>query len=300
LIVALAVAGLAVETYFLVPSVRLWILVQATRRGLPTLPLLLRTLDDPDAEVRQEARAQLKAMGPGAVPSLLRALHDSAPETRVGALRALDCIGTGAWSAQPDVEGALHDPDSGVRKAAADTLAAITQGTDAGVAALLALYESGDEEEVRAQAVEALGRVGPAAQAATPELVRALKDPQARVREEAAEALARLGVGNEEAMLALALALQDPNTQVQSEAGEALLRMQIQDVTPFLRQLKSKKPRSRVAAVLALRILRPQGDEVLIALRAAQKDEDEGVRAATTATLALLEETAGNEDGAKD
>jgi len=47
--------------------------------------------------------------------------------------------------------------------------------------------------DLRAQAAKALGRIGPAASEAIPELTRLLDDESARVRKAAGEAVSRIG-----------------------------------------------------------------------------------------------------------
>ena len=68
-----------------------------------------------------------------------------------------------------------------------------------------------DEDEwVRANAAEALGRIGPEAKAAVPALIQALKNEDVlRVRWGAAEALGQIGPAAKQAVPALAQALKD-------------------------------------------------------------------------------------------
>jgi HEAT repeat protein len=304
LLVPLLVAGaLAARTYFVFPSVRIWVLDQAAALGKPGLPLVLRSLEDSDQYVRQSAREALKRMGPTAAAALAQAVRDPEPDQRVRALRGLDVIGPDARAELPTVTEALTDADSDVRQAAAITLASVTRDTDAAVPALLKALTTDREAEVRAQAATALGRIGPAAHAAVPELIRALRNDSAgKVREEAAQSLGRLGAGSAEALVALAEALDDP--EAFDEAREALQRMPVEDLSPLFRALKDNDVHRRRMAARALSLVRFQGREAREAippLQDALKDQDDGVRQDAARSLGVLrqgrEEEAAPADG---
>ncbi len=287
-IVVTAVAGFGVQLYFLVPPVRAWVVEQAARLGTPALPFVLRAMNDPDADVRQQARAELRHME-GALPWLEeRALRDPDPAARIRAIEGLAEV-PHAGEALPTLDKALGDPDPAVRRAAIRTEASLTRGTNHSVPVLLkVLTRPGEEPEVRAEAAEAIGRLGPVAKEAIPVLVQALKDPEERVREEAADALGGVGVGSGEALLALTDVLDDPEPEVRQQAQESMQRIRVEDVRPLVKRLGNRKPHDRVTAALALRVLRPHGEvlpEVTAALQVALKDEDERVR--TEADLAL-------------
>jgi HEAT repeat protein len=107
----------------------------------------------------------------------------------------------------------------GVRETATDALARI------GDAAVPALIETlGDpDQEVRAQAAQALARMGNKAAPAVDALVRALDDPSEEVRRGAARALGQIGSEAEEAVPALIKAIKDPrNGPHAADVEEAL------------------------------------------------------------------------------
>lgn len=192
--------------------------------------LLTAALTDKQEEVRQEADAVLSRLGlsradsarlcagqlrdsayaekalrhagPLAVPGLLHVLKTSDTETRMKALRTLGCLGELAAAAAREVSRALHDPDLGLRLAAAKSLWNITRKAEDVVPALVGLLEgkaAAADEEARRRflqtVIEALGRIGPAARAAVPALTKKTRDPNRLVSESAVSALRAIDTG---------------------------------------------------------------------------------------------------------
>lgn len=106
--------------------------------------------------------------------------------------------------------------DWGVRETAADSLGRIG---DAAVPELVIALEDPDRD-VRAQAARALARMGPQAEDAIPALIEALDDDDKEVRQGAARALGQIGPLAEEAVPALVQALKDPRNKATEEAVE--------------------------------------------------------------------------------
>lgn len=104
----------------------------------------------------------------------------------------------------------------GVRETAADALARIG---DAAVPALIDTLHDPDQE-VRAQAAQALARMGPKAGPAIDALVHALDDPNADVRRGAARALGQIGPEAEDAVPALIQAIRDPRNKPREQGVE--------------------------------------------------------------------------------
>ena len=176
----------------------------------------------------------LRRIGSAAVPVLISRLKDEDAKTRLEAAESLGSIGPAAAAAVPALITLLKDerkvliaeavqaewgfeadytPE--VRRCAVEALGRI------GPAAMPALLNAlGDQEEgVRRCAVEALGRIGPAAM---PALLNALGDQEEGVRRRAVEALGRIGPA---AMPALLNALGDQEEGVRGCAAEALVEM---------------------------------------------------------------------------
>ena len=83
-----------------------------------------------------------------------------------------------------------------------------------------------EDEEVRAEAADRLGEMGPAADAAIPALVAALGDDDPSVRCRVAQALDRVGVGAGEAGLAVEGVLRDEDGEVRAVAARLLIARQ--------------------------------------------------------------------------
>jgi hypothetical protein len=122
----------------------------------------------------------------------LQELKRATGMARADALRAIGAFGSDAVPAVGDVAQALHDPQPGVRSAAAW---AISQMGAPGASAIPALKESlaDADPRVRSLSAVALQSMGPKAVDAVPALIRALDDPAPYVRAPAADALGTIG-----------------------------------------------------------------------------------------------------------
>ncbi len=115
-------------------------------------------MGDSNDFVCRNATKALGKIGPAAVPALIKALrHSDDRWLRGGAAKSLGRIGT--EEAMPELIEALGDP----------------------------------YDDVRLNAAEALGKIGPAAKQAVPALIETLGDPEHNVRVNAAEALGKIG-----------------------------------------------------------------------------------------------------------
>ena len=96
--------------------------------GVPALPGLITTLEDPAPSIRLRAIRPIVAMGGAAsdaAPGLARCLKDGDPRVRQWAAVALGQIGPAAAGGGPGLIEALKDPEAAVRQAAAAALGAI-------------------------------------------------------------------------------------------------------------------------------------------------------------------------------
>jgi HEAT repeat protein len=126
------------------------------------LPKLVESLKDADAFVRCEAAEDLGQIGPAArpaLPDLRRALEDSDAHVRVFAALALARIDAEDRQAVPALLAALTDRDARVRVAAASALAELPTRTGVAVPALLKALQADPNEDVRAAAAFAVGRI---------------------------------------------------------------------------------------------------------------------------------------------
>jgi HEAT repeat protein len=140
------------------------------------MPDLVLVLVDGDADVRKSAVKTLKRIDPQwfrseearkATPDLLKALVDSDRNVQATAAKVLEKVNP-EWSSRP--EG---------REAIPHFTAALNHGL----------------ETVRIAGADSLGRIGPPAKAATPDLIRKLSDNDSKVRTAAASALSKVEPG---------------------------------------------------------------------------------------------------------
>jgi HEAT repeat protein len=92
-----------------------------SRRIDYSVPSLVKSLKDPDANTRYYAAQSLGGFGAqagSAVPDLTEALKDDVAMVRMGAAYALAEIGPPAAAARPALEQTAKDPDAKVRDAA--------------------------------------------------------------------------------------------------------------------------------------------------------------------------------------
>jgi hypothetical protein len=143
------------------------------------------------------------------------------------AAESLAKFGPAAKEAIPALIQTLRtEADFGIRLASASALAAT--GADA-VPALTQVLVDGEVREIERSTygklypvVSALNKIGPAARAAVPALVRVLGDANNSVRETAAEALGAIGPDASSAVAALIAVLGDPDWTVRTNAARAL------------------------------------------------------------------------------
>jgi HEAT repeat protein len=208
-----------------------------------------------DADTRRRAALSLGVRGKTAgIVALQPLLEDPEWRVRQAAVEALGLIADPA--AVPLVVDAVRQAEQGRDGAAADAL--------------------------RASAVEALGRIGPAGVAP---LIEALRDRQAKLRETAIAALG--AVGGDQAVAALAGTLRDDRSSVRQAGAAALARAAGAAAVPALAgALGHKDPTTRkcVAAVLGT----IDAPESAAALRQALADRDKPVREAAVDALATL------------
>jgi HEAT repeat protein len=193
------------------------------RQALEVMSDLLKT--EKDGQVRLAVLDTLAAMGPDAEPAIPALVHTL--RTNYG--------GQGKEELHQDYRSAL-------------ALAAIGKPAVEGLKGLL------DErkENVRAEVVMALGRIGPDAEAAVPDLIRMLGDDNERIGREVSVALGRIG---QAAVGPLIDACHQPETRVRTRAVEALGQLPTPDDRAreeILACARDDVPEVRAAAVGSL------------------------------------------------
>jgi HEAT repeat protein len=173
------------------------LLVRTGKEGGLAVRALGAALTDKDVRVRRHAAAALAAVGAEALPALpalRKALRDRDGEVRRLAALAAASIGAPALDASGELLELLHDREARVRTQAARALGLVGADTKDAVEALTSLLKNDTSLDARKEAVAALGRLGPKAQPALPELVSAVFSPYLDLSVPALDALSRTGV----------------------------------------------------------------------------------------------------------
>lgn len=250
------------------------------------VPAIGRVLKDPLPLLRFTAIEALRRFGPEAkpaIPQLKESMKDKEPMLAVSAARALMEIegGNGADTAAaqtvlieglksdrsdvcaeavhglavigppavPAIQALVNGPGTHTCIQACHALAAIGPGAEKAVEQLMKAAKS-NEPGLRWNAITALGDIGPAAKAATPDLIADLSDPDAQVKLSAERALVKIGKG---AVPALVASLKDEKlhslvTPILGEIGP-----DAKDAVPALQGLlQSKDSGAKREAILAL------------------------------------------------
>ncbi|MGE0713086.1 MAG: HEAT repeat domain-containing protein [Planctomycetota bacterium] len=233
---------------------RLWARYLGRVGSLAAMRDLVGLLDDPDAEVRQEARVALgglRELNPERAEVLLRSLDDRSPRVRAFAAEALG-LARLERAVLPLIDR-LRDPDTEVRLAVVE---ALRRANDPRAGRPLARLLSDPQEAVRYRVAHALGALG----GKTPRALQrvALEDPSPRVRLVAVWSAATLGGRAAMHVLTEALA-RDPDPRVRVEACRRLGKLGLRRGVPAL-------------------------------VRANAEDEDHGVRLAASFALDLVPE----------
>jgi HEAT repeat protein len=209
----------------------------------PALPLLVKTLDDPDGDVRIEAAAALcrlnhetrratallldalqdkkhqdtitwhvrnrrLALDESSIPRLRAALAAPNPGVRVTAAWALGGIGPGAREALPALRKLLNDVDPQLRVAVAFAVCRLGD-EKAGLAVLIAAVQNRRHAE-QAAAAGALNWLGAEGRNAVPALIALLKEEEYDTRAAACHALGGIGPAASAAVPSLVKALVAP------------------------------------------------------------------------------------------
>jgi len=185
-----------------------------------------KKLDDQDLESGHEAVFAMEVFGPatpGTVPVLIKALKHREPFVRRIAAHALASFGDAAKAAVPAVRLATRDPDASVRIFTASALWTLAHDV-AAVPVLIEVLEDTDPGN-RLLAVEAIGKIGPPAQAAIPSLVRRLSDDPVQTRVWAAEAIGKIGGNLQQLLPPLVRACGDSHCRVRQAAAQSLGKM---------------------------------------------------------------------------
>lgn len=161
----------------------------------PATEALAKLLDDDDPNVSTEVAFALGKIGPGAkasVPALIEVLKRGEGRQTHAAAFALGSIGPNAAAAEPVLLEVIAGADNSLSLVCAWSLVEIRGASPDVAAKVLPELTRGLDSPLpksRQAAAETLGRLGPAAKKAVPNLQRATKDEDEGVREAASTAL---------------------------------------------------------------------------------------------------------------
>ena len=200
-----------------------WAFGVAGRAAEPLVSALaLRLRQDEDPGVRAAAARTLGGIdAPAARAALVEALGDPSESVRAAAAQALARLGPGPAEVS-GLAAVLAGTDRYVAAFAAWSLGNIGDAAEPAVAALGRALEREDTNDV---VTRALARIGPAASAAVPDLVRELRSEHEANRWHAARTLGRIGAGAAPAVAALVESLADSSGTVRMHAARALGRI---------------------------------------------------------------------------
>lgn len=171
-----------------------YMIVQACRSiGPDAVPVLLELFQDPQAYYRSQAQQTLSDIGPDAIPKLRPALQHANPAVRQMAVEVLKQFGPGARLAVADLAKCLKDEDANVRSRALSALEGLGPDAKEAIPALVEfLRDAKQNESLRWQAMDALGKIGREAKSAVADIEPVLKNSNTLVRCRAAAAIMQI------------------------------------------------------------------------------------------------------------
>jgi len=237
------------------------------------------------AGVRRAGRDILANIGEEAVPYLLAAAGDGDPRVRAASAHALREHAARHPEFEPLLSRLATDPDPDVREAA---VASLGEYGDAATPTLVAALRDGNAR-VLENALASLERIVPEDPAVVPDLVRLLGHESAPVRWQAAETLASMADAATEGIPALVDCLRDSCPFMRESARKALETLGARSVPSLVASLRDAPPAAQLE-ILALHGRWPE--EAAATCRNLLAAPDEGVRIAAASLLA----TRGGDD----
>ena len=184
---------------------------------------VLKLAADPEPLVRAAVLAAISPLGISSgrsVELISQLIKDSAPQVRRASAEAAGAMGAAGRPLADELAKLIGDPDTAVRIAAMKAIGAIGGGKDA--AQILATHLA--DAALRNAALEALAKLGPAAEPAVPQMLALFPNAEPQVRTGILEVLA--AAGTDAALPVIESVLSDPNEAVRRAALSAYCRLQ--------------------------------------------------------------------------
>jgi HEAT repeat protein len=255
-----------------------------------------------ETAVRREVAAALGRFGKVAKPAvtpLTEALKDPDTAVRAAAADALGRIGPDARKAAADLLILVKDQPRPVRQAAVFALGRVDPEEKAApAAALVEVLKSEPDQEMRKEALFALGFLGEASTEVVQAIAATLTDKDADFRGQAVLVLAKFGPAVRSAEVELTKVLKsDAEKQVRLNAVRTLCSGYGSDAVnliPVLTERLKDDPdfEVRVAVAEELGAMGPPAKAAIPLLRLAQRDAQIRVREAATAAVKKIEKPA--------
>lgn len=238
-------------------------------------------LDDRDEQVREGTARLLRTLGPeakrGAEGALVKALADRHPRVRHAAAHALWEICKHPDALKTMIELLDHE-DADIREMAAANLGVDFKGEAKKAVPYLIRLLWDVDNRVRANAAEALGRIGPDAKAAIPALTAALavEESPDNVHSAAAEALGLMGPDARQGVSVLRKQLRHPSSYVRALAGKSLwILAEHPEAVPVLKaELNDYHPEARIAAAEGLWLARQEPRAIAVLVQVLEEHID--------------------------
>jgi len=284
------------------------------KETIPLLDVILTEKSNPELSKEDHAKLQIAAIlalrdigpaVPGVMPALMKAHKDKdqTPDRKIFLVDSFGWLGPRAKEAVPELLVNLEDANPLLRQAAAKALRYTATAKDKGVLTGLTAALKDSDNNVKADAADALGSFGSdVTKAATDALLNIVKDkastPNARTA--AAKALGNIKLEAETVVAGLLEELnnKDVPVAVRTAAADTLAQYGQHGKTAIAGLLKSVREDDsavvRAAAIAALRMIGPKEKEVVAGLGSALADKDAPVRQA--AVLALQDGGAAVQD----
>jgi len=215
--------------------------------------------------------------------------EDGTKTSSAGTSKALSVILSGALSLSSVVSTQAQEPTHKLPGLAVVTQPVDKKALSEKVERLIKQIESPDAEK-RIIAAQALGKIGPAAEAAVPSLIKALADEAWRVRSSVARALGEIGPAAKAAVPSLINALADENRDVRGFAAAALVGIGPAAVPSLINALADEDENVRSSAALALGLIGPAAKAAIPTLQRSLKDENPRVREAAKTAIEKIQQ----------